>query len=415
MLGRKKYLGLLAVLIMTFVCSAGVNAQGRGGVKGSLKDAVSGEPLMYANVALLGTTSGTVTDDEGNYQLLNIKPGTYTLMFSYISYKDIEQELVVVGGEVKEVNGELLVESIMGEEAVVTAMMRGQTAAISQQVNSNTIVNVVSKEKIMELPDQNAAETVGRLPGVSLVRDGGEGTKVTLRGMAPRFNAITIDGERIPSTSDQDRSVDLSMFSTDALAGIEFYKALLPDMDGDAIGGQINFTSRTASGGFHGNARMQTGYNHLAKSFGQYKGSVSVENRFFDDKLGIIVGGGMQKAERSSEGFTGAFASEEGKDADGNTIFHVSKFNLTDNQEVRYRYNANATIDYRLDNGSIVFSTNYGQTSREEIRRRRRYRVDASYQEHDLRERHSENMVISNRLNGKHLFFDRLEFDWSGS
>jgi len=41
--------------------------------------------------------------------------------------------------------------------------------------------------------------------------------------------------------------------------------------------------------------------------------------------------------------------------------------------------------------------------------------VDASYQEHDLRERHSENMVISNRLNGKHLFFDRLEFDWSGS
>ena len=388
------------VLILAFAASAQVNAQGRGGVKGTLKDALSGEPLMYANVALLGTTSGTVTDDEGNYQLLNIIPGTYTLMFSYISYKDIEQEIVIVDGEVKEVNASLQVESIMGEEAVVTAMMRGQTAAISQQVNSNTIVNVVSKEKIMELPDQNAAETVGRLSGVSLVRDGGEGTKVTLRGMAPRFNSITIDGQKIPSTSEQDRSVDLSMFSTDALSGIEFYKALLPDMDGDAIGGQINFTSRTASGGFHGNVRMQTGYNHLSKSFGQYKGSASFENRFFDDKLGVIVGGGMQRAERSSEGFTGDFVTEAGTDADGNTVFNVSKFNLTDNNEVRYRYNANATIDYRLNNGSIVFSTNYGQTNREEIRTRRRYRVDASYQEHDLRERHSENMVISNRLNG---------------
>lgn len=415
MLNRVKYLLTTTVLILAFVCSAQVRAQGKGGVKGSLKDAMSGEPLMYANVALLGTTSGTVTDLEGNYQLLNIKPGTYTLMFSYISYKDVEQEIVIVDGEVKEVSAALQVESIMGEEAVVTAMMRGQTAAISQQVNSNTIVNVVSKEKIMELPDQNAAETVGRLSGVSLVRDGGEGTKVTLRGMAPRFNSITIDGEKIPSTSDQDRSVDLSMFSTDALAGIEFYKALLPDMDGDAIGGQINFVSRTASGGFHGNVRMQTGYNHLAKSFGQYKGSASFENRFFDDRLGIIVGGGMQRAERSSEGFTGDFSTEAGKDADGNTIFNVSKFNLTDKHEVRYRYNANATLDLKLDNGSIVFSTNYGQTNREEIRRRRRYRVDASYQEHDLRERHSENMVISNRLNGKHLFFDRLEFDWSGS
>lgn len=405
-----------ALLVFLLLCApAKLAAQTRGGVKGHLQDEQSGEPLMYANVTLKGTTTGAVTDDRGNYQLNNIKPGTYILVFSYISYAGIEQEITIRAGETEVIDGALVVESIMGEEVVITAMMRGQTAAISQQVNSNTIVNVVSKEKIMELPDQNAAETVARLPGVSLVRDGGEGTKVTLRGMAPRFNSITIDGEKIPSTSDQDRSVDLSMFSTDALAGIEFYKALLPDMDGDAIGGRINFTSRTASGGFHGNARMQTGYNHLSKSFGQYKGSLLFENRFFDDKLGIIVGGGMQRADRSSEGYTGDFATESGKDSDGNTIFTVSKLNLTDKQEVRYRYNANTTIDLRLKNGSIMFSSNFGQTNREEIRRRRRYRVDASYQEHDLRERHSDNMVLSNRLSGKHLLFGRLELDWAGS
>lgn len=227
----------LAALILFLLCyPLELAAQSRGSVKGRLTDAQSGEPLMFANIALIGTTSGTVTDSEGNYQLNNIKPGTYTLLFSYIGYAGLEQEITIGGGESKVIDASLSVESIMGEEVVVTAMMRGQTAAISQQVNSSTIVNVVSKEKIMELPDQNAAETVARLPGVSLVRDGGEGTKVTLRGMAPRFNSITIDGEKIPSTSDQDRSVDLSMFSTDALAGIEFYKALLPDMDADAIG-----------------------------------------------------------------------------------------------------------------------------------------------------------------------------------
>jgi TonB-dependent receptor len=205
------------------------------------------------------------------------------------------------------------------------------------------------------------------------------------------------------------------MFSTDALAGIEFYKALLPDMDGDAIGGQINFTSRTASGGFHGTVRAQTGYNQLAKAFGQYKGSVTLENRFFNDKLGIIVGGGLQRADRSSDGYTGDFNTDLGRDTDGNLIFAVNNLNINKVQETRYRYFANATLDYRLRNGSIMLTSNFGQTNRENIRWRRRYRVSAAYQEHDIREYHSTNMVLSNRLSGEHRLFNRLEFDWAGS
>lgn len=404
---------LLTVLL--FFCVLPLTAQSRGEVRGRLTDAGSGEPLAFANVAILGTSLGTVTDENGFYTLGGLQPGSYTLVFSYLSYKNQEHPMQVRAGETIELNGSLMMEAIMGEEVVVTAMLRGQSGAINRQVNASTIVNVVSKEKIMELPDQNAAETVARLPGVSLVRDGGEGTKVTLRGMAPRFNTITIDGEKIPSTSDQDRSVDLSMFSTDALSGIEFYKALLPDMDGDAIGGQINFTSRTAAGGFHGNARVQTGYNHLSKEFGQYKGSVTFEDRFFNDRLGVIVGGGVQKADRSTEGYSGDYDTNLGKDADGNTIFTVSKLNVNYTEETRYRYNASTTIDLRLDNGSILFSSNFGQTDREDIRRRRRYRVDASYQEHDFRERHSTNLVLSNRLSGQHRLFGRLEVDWAGS
>ena len=176
-------------------------------------------------------------------------------------------------------------EAIMGEEVVVTAMMRGQTAAINQQVNSNTIVNVVSKEKIMELPDQNAAETVARLPGVSLVRDGGEGTKVTLRGMAPRFNSITIDGEKVPSTSDQDRSVDLSMFSTDALVRDRVLQGPASRYGRGCHRGtdQFHFQDRLRrlSWECKGADRLQPSL----KSFGQYKGSVIFENRFFNDQV----------------------------------------------------------------------------------------------------------------------------------
>ena len=93
------------ILFLMFSFSSGRFAQSRGGVKGLIKDSQSSEPLSYANVALKGTTSGTMTDDDGRYQLLNIRPGTYTLVFSYLSYRTIEQELVISSGEIKTSNG----------------------------------------------------------------------------------------------------------------------------------------------------------------------------------------------------------------------------------------------------------------------------------------------------------------------
>jgi TonB-dependent receptor len=405
---------LLAVFCLLFLVIP-IHAQSKGSVAGRLTDADNGEPLMFANVTIEGTAIGTVTDDEGNYRIANLATGDYVLVFSYLSYETQHHDITIRAGEETRVDGSLKMESIMGEEIVVTGMLRGQSAAINKQIKSNTIVNVVSKDKIQELPDQNAAETVARLPGVSVVRDGGEGSKVVLRGIAPRLNSITIDGERIPATDAQDRSVDLSMFSTDALSGIEYYKALRPDMDADAIGGQINFISRKATGGFHGNARLQTGYNQLRKEFGQYKGALLLENRFLNDKLGLIVGGSVQRANRSAEGYTAEWSTEMGVDANGNQIFTVAKLNVTDVNEIRYRYNANMTADYKLPRGEIMLTSNYGQTNRHNIRRRRRYRVDAAYQEYDLRDRESRNIVLTNRLSGIHHFFNQLTFDWAAS
>lgn len=407
----RRFILLIGLLIIGFQ----VHAQSKGSIAGKLTDAGNGEPLMFANVSIEGTAIGTVTDDKGDYRLTNLDAGDHVIIFSYLSYETQPNNITILEGQEIILNGSLKMESIMGEEIIVTGMLRGQSAAINQQIKANTIVNVVSKDKIMELPDQNAAETVGRLPGVALVRDAGEGSKVILRGMAPRLNSITIDGERIPSTDNQDRSVDLSMFSTDALSGIEFYKALRPDMDGDAIGGQINFTTRKARGGFHGNMRAQTGYNSLKKDLGQYKASLSLENRFFQDKLGVIIGGGIQKANRSSEGYTGGWSNELGLDTSGTTIFSVSKLNVTDQIETRYRYNANAALDYQLKNGEIMFTSSFGQTNRSDVRRRRRYRADASYQEYDFREREMNNRVVSNRLSGTHKLPTNTTIDWATS
>lgn len=403
---------IVYMFILMFVGVQLTIAQTRGGVKGTLKDAQSGEVLMFANVALVGTTMGTVTDNDGNYQLLNVRPGTYTLVFSYLGYKEIEQEIQIRAGEIKEINGVLEVESIMGEEAVVTAMMRGQNAAINQQIKSNTIVNVVSREKISELPDANAAEAIARLPGISIQRDAGEGSKVVVRGLAPKFNSITINGERIPSTDPLDRSVDLSMISPDMLEGMEVFKALRPDMDGDAIGGSVNFIAKNADPGFHGSALLQTGYNGHEKDFGQFKAAGSVGNRFSNNRFGALVTGSYQQANRGSDLLDVGYVYKG--IANDEAVIGVNNMNLTDRQETRYRGGASATLDYKLDKGKILFTSSFNQTNRDELRRRKRYRIGSWRTEYDARDREIKTSLFSNNLSGQH-FLRSLEVFWRGS
>ena len=118
----------------------------------------------------------------------------------------------------------------------MTAQAKGQMDAINRQLNARSIVNIISSDRIQELPDANAAESVARVPGVSIKREGGEGNKVVIRGLSPKYNAITVEGTRLPSTDPDDRSTDLSKISQYVLDGIEVTNAGTPDQDADVLG-----------------------------------------------------------------------------------------------------------------------------------------------------------------------------------
>jgi hypothetical protein len=83
--------------------------------------------------------------------------------------------------------------------------------------------------------------------------------------MAPAYNTVTIDGDKVPSSDLEDRSIDMSMISSDMLAGIEVIKAITPDRDADAFGGIVDFQISKAPNveGFKSNFRLQTGYNAI--------------------------------------------------------------------------------------------------------------------------------------------------------
>lgn len=405
----KQQIPLLLLLFIGLV----INVTGQNSsVKGLLLDSSTEEPLAFANVAIKGTTIGTVSNLEGKYNISNIKAGNYTLQFSYVGYKSAEKEITILSGQTLELDVALTMDAILADEVIVTAQAIGQAAAINQQLSSNTIMNVVSKDKIQSLPDQNAAESLGRLPGMAVMRDAGEGTKLVVRGLSPKFNSITVNGERIPSTDSEDRSVDLSMISPDMLAGIEVIKALTPDKDGDAVGGSINFVVKKARKNWHGIGLIQTGYNGHQKTFGQFKSSVSVSNRFFNNKLGIILGLNGQKADRSSDQLNGDY--QFGSEGEEGAIIYMRTLNLTDRIETRVRYGGNVTLDYELKNGSIMLSSILAKTERQETQRRRRYRIESAYQEHESRTREINTTMGTNSLTGKHNF-GFVNIDWRTS
>jgi len=206
---------LLCLLLL-----AGFNpsyGQESGNISGIVVDKTSGEELPFANVHLVGTSFGSATGDKGDYIIYQVAPGEYTLTSTYIGYQELSVPVTVVAGETKTINLELDYAAFEGDVVVVTAQASGQMSAINQQLNSSTITNVVSADRIKDVPDVNAAESVSRLPGLSLVRSEGEGQKVAVRGISPKYNVMMVNGVRMQSTDRNDRSVDLNMIAPNIL------------------------------------------------------------------------------------------------------------------------------------------------------------------------------------------------------
>ena len=250
-----------AVIAAAFsLTSQYVYAAGSGIIKGKILDKLTGDPLIGATVAVVGTSLGAPSNLNGEFIIHDVPVGEKTLKISYIGYLTITEQVVVPDGSVVEKDFRLQPQAVEGQAVIVTAQAKGQQEAINQQLSSDNIVNVVSSEKMKELPDANIAESIGRLPGVSLDRQNGEADKIIVRGMSPQFNKITIEGVPMVSMSGgqaggyysgggnttSDRSIDLSMLSDDLVKGVELSKSLRADMDADAIGGTVNFTLNEA-------------------------------------------------------------------------------------------------------------------------------------------------------------------------
>ncbi len=327
-----------------------------GEITGIVTDKTTGQSLEGANVVLQGTTIGAATDKDGVYLIRRIPAGTYRLVVSYIGYiRNEDIEFTIAGGRVLHIDVQLEWIGLALDEVAITAQAEGQMRAINQQLGSSSIVSVVSSTRIQELPDANAAESIGRLPGVYITRVGGEGTQVVVRGLAPKYNVITIDGVRMASSNPGDRSADLSMISSDMLQGIEVFKTITADQDADVLGGTVNFKLREADGRqerFGLRLLAQGGYTGLSNAYNKYnnyKLVPGIETRLFNDRLGVLVQANFERRNLASNEFGAAYRNKGADHVD----YLTQSITLHDIHRDRRRVNGALLLDYKQRSGKI--------------------------------------------------------------
>jgi TonB-dependent receptor len=357
------------VALLTVCALSSVEAANTGTLRGKVMDVDTKDALPGASILVKGTSIGASTDLDGNYVIQNVPTGDQTLVVSYVGYVAITTVVKIAESGETVMDFNMTATAITSKNVLVTAQARGQMESINQQLSANHIVNVVSAEKMKELPDANIAESIGRLPGISLQRSAGEAYAVVVRGLSPKYNEVTIEGVPMSSTNYYDRGIDLSLLGDDLVKGVEVSKTLSADMDADALGGTVNLTLRTADAGLHYDVWGNGGYNKLRDSYGNYKFAGSVGDRFLNDKVGILVLGSAELKQLPSDQFSATYAVPIYSSTARQFSVSTQSAQLTDNTTKRHRYGASAIIDYASDFVDLKLLNIFDQKSDSNITR----------------------------------------------
>ena len=403
---RSSFLFHIMVFLLTNTIAYSQNVN----LSGFVKDASSGDPLVGANVYIVGTSLGTASNEKGFYKLPNISEGIYIVRAEYIGYMMMEDSVEIIGGSDVALDFNLKYTTIEGEEVTVTAQAKGQMDAINKQLNSSSIVNIVSADRIQELPDANAAESVARVPGVSIKREGGEGNKVVIRGLSPKYNSITVDGTRLASTDPDDRSTDLSMISQYMLEGIEVTKAGTPDLDADVLGGTVNFILKRAKPGLHANVITQGMYNGLEDSYNDNKFVFDVSNRFWQDRIGILAQLDFENRNRSSHELSASYTLP-GAELDSVNELFFTGLGLYDVLRKNKRNNNTFIIDMNIPNGNISYSSLNSSIDKDILNYSTNYVFASNARNSSSGKTDSKIEVTTQTLRYKQTFFSRLHID----
>ena len=197
---------------------------------------------------------------------------------------------------------------------VVTGIRASLAKSLEIKRDGQGVVDAISAEDIGKFPDTNLAESLQRITGVSIDRNSGEGSTVTVRGFGPDFNLVLLNGRQMPASSlggssgaPASRSFDFGNLASEGIAGVEVYKSGRATLATGGIGSVINIkTARPLDrNGFTGSIGVKGVYDTSRFEGSKIAPEVSgiISDTFADGRIGVLVSGSYQRRKGSQAQF----------------------------------------------------------------------------------------------------------------
>jgi len=336
--------------IFLVTLSIGIQAQQSGIIKGRILDS-DNLSMPGAAVVLESLNKGAISDNYGYYTITGVAEGAYELKVSYIGFNPEKKQISVESGRTTVADFNLKA-GIDLSEVVVSGQLQGQSKALNTQMNKGNITNIISSDQVGRFPDANIGDALKRIPGINVQYDQGEARFGNIRGTAPQYNSVMVNGERIPSAEAEDRTVQLDLVPADMIQSIEVNKAVTPDMDADAIGGAVNLVTRSAPYDRRASLTLGSGYNILAGK-PIYNGAFILGDRFLNKKLGVIASVSYHNHQLGSDNFESEWDYMDENNKDGSAFTEEIQVRQYYLQRIRQSYSL--SLDYKLDANHTLF------------------------------------------------------------
>ena len=232
-----KHISTLFLLFISFTCFAQI-----GKIAGKLTDGTFLDPIPFATIQIKGTTEGTTTDFDGVYGL-ELVPGEYTLVYSFLGYETIEIAEIIVNENKTTLIDVILNEAAEGlEEVIVTSSVKRNTeaAVLAFQKSSANLLDGLSSQSIRSTGASDIASAIKSVPGVSVQN----GKYVYVRGLGDRYTKSILNGIDIPGLDPDRNTLQMDIFPSSILENLIVIKSSAAEYPADFTGGIVNIVTK---------------------------------------------------------------------------------------------------------------------------------------------------------------------------
>jgi len=285
----------IACLLCFLLLSLNVFAQ-----KGTLKGRVTagGGPLPFTTVALSGTIKGASTNEKGDYEIKNINPGNYEVLFSCVGYQTQKIKLTIKNGATAILNMEMRIDSASMKEVIITAL-----GIVTTVRRAPVPVTLVSHDMFLQQASTNVIDAIAKQPGITAITTGPGVSKPEINGLGYNRVLTVMDGERQEEFQWGDehgvlidpyavydaeiiRGAASLQYGTNAMAGVVSFKSQ-PNREPGIVSGSIQSEYQT-NNGMIGNSIDIGGTNH--DFFWDIRGSYEAAHSYSDPHDGYVLG-----------------------------------------------------------------------------------------------------------------------------